>query len=273
MRHTALILVLFLTACGGGNNAAESQSAQPAPRDRSAELSRARDLHARATRLTAEQKPVEAIPLLEQAVELAPENASYCADLAKAYLEVRRNAEAREYAMRAAKVAAPAQRDEIQGYAALASHRMASEAYRANEDKLAREHLRDALELRPSDGDLNLLLGYIEFRRKVYDEAEAAFRLAADVTMGAPRREALHWMGQAQFAQEQYEEAASTYTGLINEGVTAHDVYGWRAYCHTQLGRGTEARRDFELAAEYASSPDKRKEYLEAASRIAQDGG
>jgi Flp pilus assembly protein TadD len=141
-----------------------------------------------------------------------------------------------------------------------------------SEDKLAREHLRDALKLRPADAEMNMLLGYVQHRRKEFAEAEQAFRMASLGFTGARRHEALVWLGQAQFAQENYEQAEYTLSIVINEGVTDHDAYGWRAYARYKLGRNAEARRDFLNAAEHATTAERKQEYLEAAAKLSQDG-
>lgn len=276
MRLLALILLLLLAACGGGSSAPPPQPVQNKPvavsSDNSANLKRARELYDKAQEHFTRGDYVGAVPLLEQACELAPGDWEVQARLGHAYERVRRFAEARAQFMLAAKLAEGDERVELEGRAAHCSHVLADEAYKRGEDKLALEHLRDAVKLRPAEAEISMLLGYVQQRRKEYAEAESAFRLAADLFTDARRRDAMFWLGQAQFAQEKYEETLETYTTLINERVTGNDIYGWRAYCHHLLGNREDARRDFERAVEYATTPEKRKEYGDAAAALAQEG-
>ncbi len=270
-------LVLVVAGCGGGNNADVANTAPqandaPPARDNSKALARAADLYQQGKELIAAKEYVKATPLLEEATELAPLEWEYHANLGVAYKEVRRYAEARLELLRAAELTDGAERDRLNGQAAECSSKLAHAAYTIGEDKLAREHLRDALKLRPADAEMNMLLGYVQHRRKEYAEAEQAFRIASQGFTGARRHEALAWLGQAQFAQEKYEQADYTLSIVINEGVTDYDVYGWRAYSRYRLGRNTDARRDFLNAAEHATTPEKRQEYLQAAAQFSQDG-
>jgi Flp pilus assembly protein TadD len=268
-------LAVVLAACGGENtpeNNAQPVVDAPSARDNSKALARAADLYQQGKELLAAKEFVKAAPLLEKATELAPLEWEYRANLGVAYKEVRRFAEARVELLRAAELAEGAERDRLKGQAAECSSKLAHAAYMIGEDKLAREHLRDALKLRPADAEMNMLLGYVEHRRKAHAEAEQAFRIASQGFAGARRQEALAWMGQAQLAQENYAQADYTLSIVINEGVTDHDVYGWRAYARHKLGRNAEARRDFLNAVEHASTPDKKQEYLDAAAQLSQDG-
>jgi Flp pilus assembly protein TadD len=276
----ALVVAAFVVAlagCGGANNTGDANTAPqgidaPPGRDNSEALARAADLHQQGKGLIAAKEFVKAAPLLEEATELAPLEWEYHANLGVAYKEVRRFAEARLELLRAAELTDGAERDRLRGEAADCSHKLAHAAYMISEDKLAREHLRDALKLRPADAEMNMLLGYVQHRRKEFAEAEQAFRMASLGFTGARRHEALVWLGQAQFAQENYEQAEYTLSIVINEGVTDHDAYGWRAYARYKLGRNAEARRDFLNAAEHATTAERKQEYLEAAGKFSQDG-
>lgn len=276
MRRLALSLLLPLAACGGAGNTPAPKPApnQPAAvtRDDSANLKRSRELYDKAQEHFAGGDYLGAVPLLEQACELAPQDWQIQARLGHAYERLRRFAEARSQFMLATKLAEGDDRIELEGRAAHCSHVLADEAYKRGEDKLALEHLRDAVKLRPAEAEISMLLGYVQQRRKEYAEAESAFRLAVDLFTDARRRDAMFWLGQAQFAQEKYEVTLETYTTLINERVTSNDIYGWRAYCHHLLGNRAEARRDFEKAVEYATTPEKRKEYGDAAAALAREG-
>lgn len=274
-RLAALALLIVPAACGGGDNTPEPAPANNSPApvvDREDRVAKATALLEKGKGLLEAGDAKAALPLLEEAAELDQLSWRIQIELAKAYESLRRFAEARGHYVNVAKRAPGADRLAAEDRAAYCSHQLANDAYRAGQYKVALEHVRDGLKLRPTDADMNLLLGYVQQVRGEYAEAEGAFRLAAELFNDARKREALYWLGQALFAQEKYAETVEVYTGLINQRVTSNDIYGWRAYCHAALGNRAEARRDFAKAIEYATSPEKRAEYMDQASKLAEGG-
>ncbi len=264
----AAVLLAPLMSCSGSNGTEPQPEA--ASQDRENRLATAQRLKADAETLVRAGNYVEAASKLEQAADLAPLDSGIQEALADACLELRRYSEARQAFLLATREADGPRRARLAARAAHCSAMMANQAYTIGEDKLALEHLRDAMKDNANDYDNNMLLGYVQYRRKEFEEAAQAFRHAARLVSGARSHEALAWSAQSHFAGERYTEAADIYTSLIDNGVTAHDVYGWRAYCYSQMGRNEEARRDFNNAATHATTEHKRREYLDAAAQLAQ---
>lgn len=273
-RLVAFALLLLPAACGGGDNSGVNAPApNPAPTPvREDRTAKARELFDKGLALLEGGDARAALPLLEEAVELDALNWQIQFALGQAYEKLRRYAEARGHYVTVSKRAPGADRVAAEDRASYCSHQLANDAYRAGEYKVALEHVRDGLKLRPTDPDMNLLLGYIQQVRQEYADAEGAFRLAAELFSDARKREAQYWLGQAMFAQQKYAETIEVYTQLINQRVTSNDIYGWRGYCHAALGNRAEARRDFAKAIEYASTPEKRQEFMEQASKLAEGG-
>lgn len=265
---------LLLVACGGGDNKAEradnSSAVVEQASDRDDDQRRARSLYAQAEGLLRQSEYEAALPLLEESAALAPRDLEIQAMLGRTLNSLGRNAEALAQFEVAVKLASGSERSELRELMAQCSHRLASDAYAAKENRLALEHLHDGLKLRPSDPEMNLLRGFAHYRLEQYAEAEEAFAIAATGFNQPQRYEAHFWWAQSLTYQAKHKEAIDAYSALIEQGVTENDVYGWRGYSYGALGMNVEARRDFISAIEYASSPAKRREYEEQLQLLAR---
>lgn len=272
-----LFAAIVLGACTPASNNATVNPPAPAPAPRklddAAARARAAELQKQATEEMRNGGTVKAAELLAEAVELAPGNPALHEQFAAACQKLRRFSEAREHFLLAARHATPDERPRLRNLAAECSHSMAVEAYRIKEDKLALEHIRDSLVLRPGHGEAAMLQGWVEFRMKDYAAALASFQLASDVLSGVKRHEAMCWLGQTHYWLKEYATAEATLTTIINEGYTELDVHGWRGYARQQLGNFTGARQDFLQAAQATRDEAKRKEFHEAASKAEAAGG
>jgi Flp pilus assembly protein TadD len=272
MRLAAFLFIALLAACGKEEPqpaapVQNSPTAMPSP-----DAERARAFYTQAEDHFARRDYTGALPLLEEAAELAPRDWKIHARLGHAYKQLQRYAEARAQFEVAARLTEGNERASLEGRMAVCSYRMARRAYAIGEDKLALEHVRDGLQLRPSDGPLNLMLGYVQIRRAELEEAEHAFLLAADLLAPEFREEAVLWAAHAQYRQEKYVDAVENYTRLIDGGFTGEEVFGWRAYALYSMDRHEDARRDFLRAVEFATSAEKRSEYEQAAGQLTGSG-
>ena len=263
---------LLAGACGGNDSTSNHAPGDPkAPSAQVDEATRAQELYVQAKKKLAEENYVEAVPLLEKASLHAPNDWQIQADLGRASMQLRRYQQARDALLRAAESVDESDAAKLRMLAAECSHRLAHEAYTSGQNEAALKHIQDAQGLRGGDPDLQMLLGYVHHRRGEYTQASAAFALAAAAYGGARRHDALRWQGQSRFDGGEYGSAIEPLNVLIREGYTSNDVYGLRAYALNQLGRNDEARSDFLKAAEFATKPEKREEYLAFAAALLQD--
>lgn len=272
MRYAAILLIAFLAACGG-NSEPEKPNAPKPDVSREDSTQRADSLRDRAKALLQQSNYEAALPLLQEATDLAPQDWQNHAQFGIALEKLKRYAEALSHFEIAAKLAQGQERADLRARIADSHHKLARAAYDAQENKLAIEHLRDGLRLRPAEPEMNLLLGFTHYRLGEFAEAEKAFSVAATGFMQPQRYEAQFWWAQTLTQQQKHEEAVEAYTVLIEQGVTGNDVYGWRAYSKYALGDVGGARRDFVSAVEYASSAAKRSEFsdqLQALSRSSE---
>jgi Flp pilus assembly protein TadD len=280
MRRFALILLLLPAACGGGGSnhgddsavgvvrsGEENRSPEDEARRHRAE---ARKLFNEAGELSVTGNNTAAVEKLEQAAGLSPDDAEIHARLGHVYVELLRFEDARESFLRAADLTQGVVRAEVQARAAWCSHKLAIGAFAKADYDAALAHVTKALEVNPGDPGLHMLRGNIHFNRADYATAAEAYQASADLAVGEKRFEALSWKGQSQFHGGFYRPAIETFTKLIDEGAEGYEAYGWRAYCHVQIGKKPEAESDFNQAAMRTTERTKREEYEAALKALAE---
>jgi Flp pilus assembly protein TadD len=281
MRRFALILLLLPVSCGGGDGdnhvgcsgvgnmtlAEENRSLEDEARKRRSD---ARKLFNEAGELSVTGNNTAAVEKLEQAVELSPDDEEIHARLGHVYVELLRFEDARKSFLRAADLTQGAVRSEVQARAAWCSHKLAIGAFAKADYDAALAHVTRALEVNPGDAELHKLRGDIQFKHADYAAAAEAFQASADLAVGERRFEALSWKGQSQFHGGFYRPAIETFTKLIDERAEGYEAYGWRAYCHVQIGKKPEAESDFNQAAMRTTDRTKREEYETALKALAE---
>lgn len=277
MKRIVLSTVLLLAAvgCGGGENGipdinrsgnAAPERSEVKPTGPSARDKReARELADEARGASLNYNNTRAEELLKRAVELDPEYGLAHAWLGRVLVQLGRYTEAYDHHMLAARYADEPEIAEEQHYfAAGARVESARKAETDGEYKLAEEFLNDAHKLVPETMETLFLLGRVQYARGAHAEARETYELASDMAVGDMRRDALYWVAQCDFGLEDYESAQRVFSTIINEGYTARDVFGYRAYCRFKLDDAQGALEDFRQAQEYATSPDRRQEYADA---------
>jgi Flp pilus assembly protein TadD len=268
MRCLLLTLMLLPAACGGGgNNAPEpplansrpdnAPQAQPEESDRL----RARRLFAEAGQLAVARDNSGAAEKLEQAVALHPEDPEIHARLGHVYIELLRYDDAREAFQRALVLPGVERRLELRARAAWCSHKLAFAAYQAQDLDGALTEIRHALELQPDNVDARMLLGHVHRESGRHAEAAEAFMIAAGHTTGEVRLAAMVLQGEELYRAGEYRAAIEVFDAMIERGADGHEPWGWRAYCHVQVGDKQQAIGDLRQAIDRAGSPDKRAEY------------
>jgi len=272
MRYLALLPLFLIVACGSGDNAAVNQTASAcsAPTRDGRNPAEAKRLFDEAAELLGKSDNSGAADLLEQAVKLDPENGEYHARLGHTRLALLRYEDARLSFIRAADLHEGPRRYELNTRAAYCSHKLALQAHGKGDLKAALAHIDDSLRLNPSEFAAHMLRGDILTALTDYPAAVEAYGNAADVGAGDDRNRALAWKGQSQFHSAAYRAAIETFTGLIDAGVDAYEVYGWRAYCYYQIGKKPEATSDFNQAALRTKDSAKRQEYEAALKALSE---
>jgi tetratricopeptide (TPR) repeat protein len=275
MRYAACLsclLLLLVAACGSGDSADVTEDKEPVHTannnnqdntDRPGAMTgrRAAELFERAGDKIDTNRHAAALPLIERAVELAPDNGQYHSRLGDVLIELRHFARAHEAFLRAAEIETGSTRVQMLSRAAFASHQLAREAFREGEHEQALDFIRNSLELQPASGDAWLLKGDALFTLDNNNAAAKAFSNAADMLPGARRNLALYKMAQAHHANHEFAKAEVGYTRAIELGYTEGDIYGWRAQARMALGRRDEAIQDLRLAITHATSIQARREF------------
>lgn len=282
MRYLLIVPVLLLAACGGSESNASNdqpQAREPAPSNRAVvdppvssekDLVEARRLFDESELLSTSGDNTAAAEKLERAIELSPLDGEIRARLGYVYIKLLRYEDARDTLMRATELLEGEPERQIEFLASWCSYKLAYDAYQRGSYEDALDHLNDALDLQPEYVDAKFLLGNIYKARKEYSEAADVFSSISADTTGEPRFRALSGLGEVQYHAGEYRKAIGTFTKLIDLSAEGYEAYGWRGYCHVQIGDRESAVRDFTQAVQRTGSAERRADYEEKLQQLSR---
>ncbi|MBZ0136617.1 MAG: tetratricopeptide repeat protein [Planctomycetes bacterium] len=276
MRRLAFMTLLLITACGNSAPNTPPANSPPAanqehvkpPED--SKRKEARRLFDEAEALSVAGDNSAAADKLERAIALSPTDGEIHARLGHVYIKLLRYDDARGALLLAIKLVEGEPRRQLEFLASWCSYTHATELFQGQQHDKALNELRTALELQPDNTDARRLVGQIHSANGRYDEATRAYAILCAQTTGDVHHSALRDMGEAQFRDGKYRAAIETFTKLIDLNAEGYEAYGWRGYCHVQVGDRQRAVSDFTQAVQRTSSPERRADYDEKLRQLAQ---
>lgn len=280
MRKAIIAAILLLAACGGSNKQQPDAGETPAPPPNTPQEAPGVDPERAAQARKLVEQGIEAfnkasfddaIPLFEQATEADSGNAEAFAWLADTYNRKERLSEAKLAYRTAAKLSTDAKaRTRLAYLAADMALKVARKGIKDGQHKMAVEQARDALADNPTLVAARGVMAEGHFLLKQFEEAREQYNLVSEESSGAVRHDALYWVGQCWLRLHKTDEAEKVFTGLINEGYKANNVYFWRGMCRRDRKDYSGARTDMLQAIDHAESKDMQKE-LQAELKAVED--
>lgn len=275
--YLVLTLLLALSGCGAGNNAASGNNTGGAAQTQSHEEAAKRRKWA-AESLAQAEKDYNATDFsagaraAHEAIQFEPNDPRPWELLARCEEKLGNHQPARDAYRRAANLSAGATRTALFELAARCSQLLAERAFNAGQFKPAQEHALDALRINEGNAEARRVLANALLKRGEYAEARTEYRRIADESTGATRQDNLYWTGICGLYLFEYEAAEQVFQGLIKEGYKGGDIYLWRGRCRFERKDIEGARQDFRLAIEFATSPDQRQAAQDALMELDKPG-
>lgn len=261
-RFASFFLACLLAACGGANKPEPTPENVPAGNTAmqpgvNPNIAKAASLVERGVEKFHNEEFDAALQLFENAADLDPGSADAHAWLADIFNRKGRLSEAKLEYRTAARLSRDAKSQTRLNYlAADVALKLAQQKLKEGHHKLALEQARDALSFNPALTAARGTIAAAQFNLGDYEEAREEYFRFAEESTGAARQEALNWVGQCWLRLRDAAEAEKIFTGLINEGYTANNVFFWRGACRKERKDYKAARTDILQAIEYASSKE-----------------
>jgi Tfp pilus assembly protein PilF len=259
---SCFLACLMLAACGGANKPEPAPQDAPvgntaAPAAVNPNVAKAAGLVEQGVEKFHDEDFDAALQLFENAADLDPNSADAHAWLADIFNRKGRLSEAKLEYRAAARLSRDAKSQIRLNYlAADVALKLAQQKLKEGHHKLALEQARDALSYNPALTPARGTIAAAQFNLGDFEEAREEYFKFAEESTGAARHEALSWVGQCWMRLRNAAEAEKVFTGLINEGYTANNVFLWRGACRKERKDFKGARTDILQAIEYASSKE-----------------